>query len=88
MCRAREGQDIPAIQQSGARKIVGVSLNRATGELMFTIYRRAENDELTEVATAEDRVQADKLMERLKKLWSADYEVREENSSEARSKLA
>lgn len=49
---------------------------------MYTIYRRTENDELTEVAAVEDRAQAERLMYSLKNLWPADYEVRESEPAE------
>ncbi len=44
---------------------------------MHTIYRRAENEELLEVATSEDLEAAKKLVRSLKKMWPTKYVVRE-----------
>ena len=51
---------------------------------MFTIFRRVEGGELIEVAQADTREAAEKLMARMKKLFSADqYELREVSANDA-----
>ena len=46
---------------------------------MYTVLCREVNGYCTEVATAEERQQADNLVERMKKLFPAEYEVRQSN---------
>ena len=56
--------------------------------VMFTIFRWTESGELTEVATTDDRTQAERLMNSLNKLWPAEYEIKEakpDSKSEAGS---
>ncbi len=50
---------------------------------MFTIVKRDDNGELTEVAQADSRETAEKLMARMKKLFPADqYELQEVSADE------
>ncbi len=44
---------------------------------MFTIFRRVEGGELLEVATADTREQAEKLVKSLNKLWPTEYVIEE-----------
>ena len=43
----------------------------------FTIFRREADGTLTEVVSSDDRARAEAIMERMKKLFPAEYEVRE-----------
>jgi hypothetical protein len=48
---------------------------------MFTILKRDENGELTEVAQTETREAAEKVITRMKRLFPADqYELKEADS--------
>jgi len=49
---------------------------------MWTIYKREESGELIEVTAAEDRSEAEAVAERMRQLFSAEYVVKETESSE------
>ena len=44
---------------------------------MYTIFRRVENGELFEVANSEEHASAERLMRSFKKLFPAEYVIRE-----------
>jgi hypothetical protein len=44
---------------------------------MYTIFRRVENGDLFEVASSEDQAAAERLMRSFKKLFPAEYVIRE-----------
>jgi len=43
----------------------------------FTIFRRESDGTLTGMVTTDDRARAEAVMERMKKLFPAEYEIRE-----------
>ena len=43
----------------------------------FTVLRKDPNDEVIEVAATESRDAAEKLIHSLKRLWPADYSIKE-----------
>ena len=79
MLRAASGQlcRLPAIN-------LFTGLVHDSESVLFTILKRDDNGELTEVAQADTREAAEKLMARMKKLFSADqYELREVSANDA-----
>ena len=52
---------------------------------MHMIYRRVENGELLEVAGSEDQAAAERLMRSFKKLFPAEYVIRESESDDESS---
>lgn len=45
--------------------------------MAYIVYRREQNGDLTKVLTADNREQADKFLQRMKKFAPADYEIKE-----------
>ena len=52
---------------------------------MYTIFRRVENGELFEVANSEEHASAERLMRSFKKLFRAEYVIRESESDDESS---